>query len=111
MRPLQLSAVATLAVASLLPLATGAEAAVVAAGSATSTATLASVSAVGKNVTIGKLTAAAGNTSGVLSKVTLSPLSVDGVDVVPAVTVEPSSSPQTVNSVSTPAALADLLAI
>lgn len=109
MRPIRVTAAATLAVASLLPLATGAEAAVAAAGTATSTATLASISAVGTDVAVAALTASAGTTSGILSKVTLAPLAVDGVNVVPAVTVEPSNSPVTVPGPSTPDEIGSVL--
>jgi hypothetical protein len=97
---------AGLALAAIVPLAGAADAAAPAAGSATSTLTLLSLSAVGKNVQAVTVTASSATTAGTLAKITAAPLKVDGADVVPAVTVEPSSSPVTVPSVSTPGALA-----
>lgn len=110
MRPYQ-PAVAALALAALVPLAGAADAATPAAGTATSTATLATLTAVGKRVDVAKITATAGNVSGLLAKISVAPLAVDGADVVPAVTVEPDGSPVTVPSVSTPAALAPVVSV
>ena len=110
MRPYQ-PAAAALALAALLPLAGAADAAVPAAGTATSTATLATLTAVGKKIDLATITATADSVNGLLAKVSVAPLQVDDADVVPAVTVEPDSSPVTVPGVSTPAALAPALAV
>lgn len=105
------SGVAALALAAVLPLAGAADAATPTAGSATSTATLATLSAVGHQVALATVSATADNISGALAKVSVAPLKLDGADVVPAVTVEPATSPVTVPSVSTPAEIAPIVSV